>query len=75
MLTLEGKIKRDYEADIWRKYVAHGVQLIAENTANMGNGKMLSVSFEELIAPKKVDKRSADDVINHIRQKIDKMNS
>ena len=72
---MEGKIKQDYETDIWRKYVAHGVQLIAENTANMGHGKMLSVSFEELIAPKKVDKRSADDVINHIRQKIDKMNS
>lgn len=36
---------------------------------------MLSVSFEELIAPKKVDNRSADDVINHIKQKIDEMNS
>jgi hypothetical protein len=68
-------MRQDCEADIWRKYVAHGVQLIAENTANMGYGKMLSVSFEELIAPKKADNRSADDVINHIKQKIDEMNS
>ena len=72
---MEGKIRQDYEADIWRKYVAHGVELIAENTANMGYGKMLSVSFEELIALKKVDSRTADDVIEHIRQEIDKMNS
>ena len=73
---MEGKIRQDYEADIWRKYVAHCVQLIAENTANMsGNGKMLSVSFEDLIIPRKVDNRTADDVIEHIRQEIDKMNS
>ena len=73
---MEGKIRQDYEADIWRKYVAQCVQLIAENTANMsGNGKMLSVSFEDLIIPRKVDSRTADDVIEHIRQEIDKMNS
>lgn len=40
-----------------------------------GNGKMLSVSFEDLIIPRKVDNRTADDVINHIKQKIDEMNS
>ena len=46
---------------------------MTENTAGMVNGKLISVEYEDIISPKPEEKRSADEIIKGIKNKIDKM--
>ena len=67
------KIKADHENEVWRKYTARCVRMIGENTAGMVNGKFISVEYEDIINPKPEEKRSSDEIIESIKDKIDKM--
>ena len=67
------KIKADLENEVWLKYTARCLRLMTENSAGMVNGKLISVEYEDIINPKPEEKRSADDIINGIKNKIDKM--
>jgi hypothetical protein len=79
--TLEYKIKADYEEAIHRQYMATLLRLATEHSANsvsvLSQGQIeasyITVDFSELINPKPVDDRSADDIISNIKNKIDKM--
>jgi hypothetical protein len=70
---LQYKIKADLENEVWRKYMARCLRLMTENTAGMVNGKLISVEYEDIINPKPEEKRSADEIINGLKNKIDKM--
>ena len=70
LVTLEYKIKEDAKTDAYRIYLARATQILTENTANAFGGKSMSMSYEELINPKPVDNRSADEIIDGIRKKI-----
>jgi hypothetical protein len=67
------KIKADLENEVWLKYMARCLRLMTENTAGMVNGKLISVEYEDIINPKPEEKRSADEIINGLKNKIDKM--
>lgn len=73
MFSLPYKIKADAENEIWQKYVARSIRLITENTAGMVNGKFITAEYEDIIDPKPIEIRSANDVINSIKDKINKM--
>ena len=73
MSSLQYKIKADLENEVWRKYTARCLRLMTENTAGMVNGKLISVEYEDIINPKPEEKRSADEIINGLKNKIDKM--
>lgn len=70
---MQYKIKADLENEVWRKYMARCLRLMTENTAGMVNGKLISVEYEDIINPKPEEKRSADEIINGLKNKIDKM--
>lgn len=70
MVTLEYKIKEDAKTDAYRIYVARATQILTENTANAFGGKSMSMSYEELINPKTVDNRSAEEIIEDIKKKM-----
>ena len=70
---MQYKIKADLENEVWRKYMARCLRLMTENTAGMVNGKLISVEYEDIINPKPEEKRSADEIINGLKYKIDKM--
>ena len=53
--------------------MARCLRLMTENTAGMVNGKLISVEYEDIINPKPEEKRSADEIINGLKNKIDKM--
>ena len=70
LATLEYKIKEDMESDAYLIYTARALQILTENTANALGGKTMSISYDDLINPKPVDNRSADEIIDGIRKKI-----
>lgn len=67
------KIKADHENEVWRKYTARCMRMIGENTAGMVNGKFMSIEYEDIINPKPEEKRSADEIIGNIKDKLNKM--
>ena len=67
------KIKADLENEVWRKYTARCLRLMTENTAGMVQGKMITVEYEDIINPKPEEKRTADEIIDGIKDKINKM--
>ena len=70
LATLEYKIKEDVENDAYRRYTARALQILTENVANTLGGKTLSMSYDEIINPKPTDNRSAEQIIEDIREKI-----
>lgn len=70
LATLEYKIKEDMESDAYRRYTARALQILTENTANALGGKTMSISYDDLIDPKPRDSRSAEEIIEGIRTKI-----
>ena len=68
--TLPYKIKADLENEVWHKYTARCLRLVTENTAGMVSGKLISVEYEDIINPKPEEKRSAQEIINDMKAKI-----
>ena len=79
--TLEYKLKADYEEALYRQYMATLSRFATENSANSVNalsqGQIeacyLTVDYMDLINPKPVDNRSADEIISNVKSKIEKM--
>ena len=59
-------IKRQCEQDIFRGYIANGIQMISENTARKAGDRYLSLSYREIIHPKPVDNRTGDEIVEDI---------
>lgn len=54
-------------------YVAECLRIITENTAKMTGGAYMTAKLEDVLYPKPVDHRTADDIIGNIKNKIGKM--
>jgi hypothetical protein len=48
------------------------LKIIAENIANIGGGKTMSARYTDIIDRKPADKRTADDIISNIKNKLSK---
>lgn len=70
LTSLEYKIKADMENLAYRVYTARALQILTEDMSNAFGGKSMVISYEDFIKPKPVDNRSADEIIDGIRKKI-----
>ena len=59
-------IKRQCEQDIFRDYIANGIQMISENAARREGDRYLSLSYREVIRQKPVDNRTGDEIVEDI---------
>lgn len=79
--TLEYKIKEAEEEAIYKQYMAKLTRFITENSANcvtsLSGGQIeayyVNIDYNDLINPKPVDNRSADEIIGNIKEKIQNM--
>lgn len=53
--------------------MAKCVRLIGENVATIANGSYITLDYGELISDKPIETRSAEEVKNSIKEKINKM--
>lgn len=67
------KIKADLEDESWRDYSARCLRMITQNTAELVRGKFMPKEYSDIINPKPEEKRSADEIIGGIKDKIEKM--
>ena len=70
LASLEYKIKEDMENWAYRTYTARALQILSEDMANAFGGKSMAISYEEFINPKPADNRSAEEIIEDIKKKM-----
>ena len=66
--------KQEQEEKATRIYYAECLRIISENTARFGGGGYIQAKLVDILDPKPVDNRSANDIIKGIKDKIEKMN-
>lgn len=55
----------------YNAYVTDVLKMIAENTAKMSGGNYTKIRYLDIIDPPKEEKRSAGEIINSIRSKLE----
>lgn len=68
--SLEYKIKADMENWAYRVYTARALQILTEDMSHAFGGKSMAISYEEFINPKPADNRSAEEIIEDIKKKM-----
>lgn len=64
------KARKNAEEKAYRIYVSDTLKMIAENTARAG-GRYVTARYVDIIHPKPEETRSADEIISHIKKKLE----
>ncbi len=51
-------------------YYAECLRIMTENTAKMGGGSYIEAKLQDILDPKPVDNRTADEIVEGIRNKL-----
>ena len=62
--------QNEQEEKAVRIYYAECLRIMTENTAKMGGGSYIEAKLQDILDPKPVDNRTADDIIEGIRNKL-----
>ena len=65
--------QKEQEEKAERYYIAECLRILTENTARAFGGSYMTIKMHDMMNPKPVDERTADDVIGDIKSKIEKM--
>ena len=62
--------QKEHEEKAVKIYYAECLRAISENTAKLGGGSYIQAKLQDILDPKPVDNRTADDIIESIRKKL-----
>lgn len=62
--------KKEQEEKAVKIYYAECLRIITENTAKMGGGSYIEAKLQDVLAPKPVDNRTAEEIIDGIKNKL-----
>ena len=62
--------QKEQEEKAVRNYYAECLRIMTENTAKFGGGSYIEDKLQDILDPKPVDNRTADDIIDGIRNKL-----
>ena len=62
--------QKEQEEKAARIYYAECLRIMTENTAKIGGGSYIEAKLQDILDPKPVDNRTADDIIECIRNKL-----
>ena len=62
--------QKEQEEKAVKIYYAECLRVISENTAKFGGGSYIQAKLQDILDPKPVDNRTADDIIESIRKKL-----
>ena len=62
--------QKEQEEKAVKIYYAECLRIMAENTAKMGGGSYIEAKLQDILDPKPVDNRTANDIIEGIRNKL-----
>lgn len=62
--------QKEQEEKAVKIYYGECLRVITENTAKFGGGSYIQAKLQDILEPKPVDKRTAEDIIDGIRKKL-----
>lgn len=62
--------QKEQEEKAVKIYYAECLRIMTENTAKMGGGSYIEAKLQDILDPKPVDNRTANDIIEGIRNKL-----
>ena len=62
--------QKEQEEKAVKIYYAECLRIMTENTAKMGGGSYIQAKLQDILDPKPADNRTADDIIEGIRNKL-----
>ena len=62
--------QKEQEEKAVKIYYAECLRAISENTAKFGGGSYIQAKLQDILDPKPVDNRTADEIIEGIRKKL-----
>jgi len=70
-------IKRQHEEILYKEYITQALKTVVENTANscLQGGKVLNISYSELISPKPKEKRTGDEIAADVLNRLFALNN
>lgn len=66
---LPTELKKQWEREALRVYITDGIRMITENTAIYTGQTYLSTRYDDIIHPKPVESRTAEDIVADVVQK------
>lgn len=73
MRYVKAKAKKEAEEKAYRIYMSDGIRMIAANTGKYFGGTMPKNRFYDLIKETPVETRTSNEIIDGIRQKLQRM--
>ena len=70
------RYNREQREEAYRIYISDGLRFISENSTRSAfesGGKYLNLRYYDLIYPSAPDERTADDIINHVKQGLGRL--
>ncbi len=64
------RAQRAAKEEAYRAYVAECMRMISVNTAKYAGGSYMSAGYMEILHPRPLDTRTADEVVRHIKQRL-----
>lgn len=65
--------QKEEKEKAYRLYVTDALKIITENTAKANGGSYLTGRYAELIEPKKEETRTAEEIINDLKEKMERL--
>lgn len=62
--------KKEQQEKAYQVYVTDALYIITENTAKANGGRYLQARYAEMIEPKEEEKRTANEVIIDLKEKL-----
>ena len=62
--------QKEQEEKAVKIYYAECLRIMTENTAKIGGGSYIEAKLQDILDPKPADNRTADDIIEGIRNKL-----
>lgn len=73
MRYVTAKVAKESEEVAYRFYITEALKIIGENTARVvEGGKALTVSYKDIVTPKPVETRSAEEIKANLLKKLNK---
>lgn len=64
------RITEHYRDETYRVYITDALKTITENTAKYAGGEYMKTRYVDIVRPKPVDNRSAEEIIATIKAKL-----
>lgn len=63
-------LNMQHKEDLFRSYIAKGVELAVSSLTNAFGGQAFSISYDELIKPVKEETRTEEEIVSNIQEKL-----